>query len=316
METWLADVKGYVQTGCACSGPGHLGSVIKAVHITSVPPRVVAIKLLPRGDLVRTNRLAIQRQIKDYVALYHPFFIRLRELFLTPSHLAIVMEYADGRDLEILIRKEGRLIEQMARWIFQQLIIALDFSHHVGVGMRDLRLENILLDRMGRNTIRPIVKICDFSYIKRETSLEATLGDLTLGDPASSAAKEADTWSCGVILYRMLYGKVPSFAAELTAADYKVLQDVQLSAECRDILKRLLTPNSAERICIEDIKRHAWYLKDLPDGALEMNDFYVTAVSQMRLQECNAGIDSIVDQAQDCEALSAAGIQHCTISRI
>jgi hypothetical protein len=60
---------------------------------------------------------------------------------------------------------------------------------------------------------------------------------------------------------------------------------VQLSAECRDILKRLLTPNSAERICIEDIKRHAWYLKDLPDGALEMNDFYVTAVSQMRLQE-------------------------------
>ena len=55
--------------------------------------------------------------------------------------------------------------------------------------MRDLRLENILLDRMGRNTIRPIVKICDFSYIKRETSLEATLGDLTLGDPASSAAK-------------------------------------------------------------------------------------------------------------------------------
>jgi serine/threonine-protein kinase SRK2 len=53
------------------------------------------------------------------------------QLFLTPSHLAIVMEYADGRDLEILIRKEGRLIEQMARWIFQQLIIALDFSHHV-----------------------------------------------------------------------------------------------------------------------------------------------------------------------------------------
>lgn len=54
------------------------------------------------------------------------------QVFLTPTHLAIAMEYAQGGDLfnyTLGHRPHGRLAEQQARWIFQQLIIGLDYSH-------------------------------------------------------------------------------------------------------------------------------------------------------------------------------------------
>ncbi len=53
-------------------------------------------------------------------------------MFLTPTHLAIAMEYAQGGDLfnyTLGHRPHGRLAEQQARWIFQQLIIGLDYCH-------------------------------------------------------------------------------------------------------------------------------------------------------------------------------------------
>lgn len=54
------------------------------------------------------------------------------QVFLTPTHLAIAMEYAQGGDLfnyTLGHRPHGRLAEQQARWIFQQLIIGLDYCH-------------------------------------------------------------------------------------------------------------------------------------------------------------------------------------------
>ena len=53
------------------------------------------------------------------------------QVFLTRTHLAIVMEYAQGGDLfrYVLRRKAARLAEPQARWLFQQMVIALDFCH-------------------------------------------------------------------------------------------------------------------------------------------------------------------------------------------
>ena len=53
------------------------------------------------------------------------------QVFLTSTHLAIAMEYAQGGDLfrYVLRHKGARLAEAQARWIFQQLVIGLDFCH-------------------------------------------------------------------------------------------------------------------------------------------------------------------------------------------
>ena len=66
------------------------------------------------------------------VLLYsHPHVIGFRECFLTSKHLAIVMEYVAGGNLHQLVNRQGGLSEKLARWFFQQLIVALDYCHKV-----------------------------------------------------------------------------------------------------------------------------------------------------------------------------------------
>jgi serine/threonine-protein kinase SRK2 len=112
-------------------------------------------------------------------------------------------------------RPGHRVSEAQARWLFQQLIIALDFCHKRGVANRDLKLENLLLD--ASNTALPCLKICDFGYSKHEMNSSAKTGvgtaiymapEVILGDDVYDA-KKADLWSTGIILYAMLFGRYP-----------------------------------------------------------------------------------------------------------
>lgn len=66
----------------------------------------------------------------------HPNIVQLHEVFLTPEHLGIVSEYAPGGDLVDYIERHNMaydraLMESEARWLFQQLIVAVDYCHQV-----------------------------------------------------------------------------------------------------------------------------------------------------------------------------------------
>ncbi|KAK9918091.1 hypothetical protein WJX75_001144 [Coccomyxa subellipsoidea] len=325
LGNYLAGIKHYVQIGCL--GHGTFGIVIKALDLRSDPPTEVAIKLLPRGDFVKNYQLYVRREIQNQSSLRHPLIVSLREVFLTPTHLAIAMEYAQGGDLfnyTLGHRPHGRLAEQQARWIFQQLIIGLDYSHRRGVANRDLKLENLLLDRDGRDGTRPLLKICDFGYSKHEQNSSAKTGvgtpvymapEVILGE-SKYDAKKADIWSCGVILYAMLYGKYPfdakeaRFARKIVTADYKLLPEVEVSMDCLDILTRVLVASPGDRMSMDEIKTHAWFLKGLPPGALEMNDFLLQGLANQ--EEYHTKIDAIVDQAQH-PGSSAEGAWFCTL---
>lgn len=73
--------------------------------------------------------------------------MQFKEVFLTPRYLGIAMEYAAGGDMfEFFVRNKAfagglGLAEDLARWFFQQLIIALDFTHKKGIANRDIKLE-------------------------------------------------------------------------------------------------------------------------------------------------------------------------------
>ena len=74
----------------------------------------------------------------------HPHIVEFYEVFLTPKDLGVVMEYVDGVDLhEYMTVMGGVLSEDFARFIFQQLILALDFCHRKGLGHRDIKLANV-----------------------------------------------------------------------------------------------------------------------------------------------------------------------------
>lgn len=93
----------------------------------------------------------------------------------------------------------------------------------------------------------------------------------------------ADIWSCGIILYAMLFGRYPfnarerDYAKKIVKAEYVLPSDIPVSRECADLLTRVLVAKPSERLPMDAIKMHPWFIQDLPKDALFMNEFYLRA---------------------------------------
>ncbi|GAA0173067.1 non-receptor serine/threonine protein kinase [Lithospermum erythrorhizon] len=240
-----------------------------------------AIKYIERGKKIDEN---VQREIINHRSLRHPNIIRFKEVLLTPTQLAIVMEYASGGELFAKICSAGRFSEDEGRFFFQQLISGVSYCHSMEICHRDLKLENTLLD----GSASPQVKICDFGYSK--SGLLHSQPKSTVGTPAYIApevlsrkeydGKIADMWSCGVTLYVMLVGAYPFEDPEdpknfrktierIMSAQYSIPDYVRISADCRHLLSRIFVANPSKRITIPEIKKHPWFLKNYPKGLIE-----------------------------------------------
>ncbi|XP_023926016.1 serine/threonine-protein kinase SAPK3 isoform X2 [Quercus suber] len=243
---------------------------------------LVAVKYIERGKKIEEN---VQREIINHRSLRHPNIVRFKEVLLTPTHLAIVMEYAAGGELFERICSAGRFSEDEARFFFQQLISGVSYCHAMEICHRDLKLENTLLD--GSPT--PRLKICDFGYSK--SALLHSQPKSTVGTPAYIApevlqrkeydGKIADVWSCGVTLYVMLVGAYPFEDPEdprnfrktigrIMSVQYSIPDYVRVSADCRQLLSRIFVANPAKRITLPEIKRHPWFMKNLPIELIEI----------------------------------------------
>ncbi|KAL2060097.1 hypothetical protein VTL71DRAFT_9919 [Oculimacula yallundae] len=207
----------------------------------------VAIKLI-RRDSVGTNptRLAkIYREIAILREISHPNIVRLHEMVETEKQIGIILEYASGGELFDYILNHRYLKDNAARRLFAQLVSGVGYLHKKGIVHRDLKLENLLLDRNRNiiitdfgfaNTFNPDDELGDEieynlasrDYVKRK-ELDKVLpgghrrGDLmqtSCGSPCYAApelvvsdslytGRKVDVWSCGVILYAMLAGYLP-----------------------------------------------------------------------------------------------------------
>ena len=207
----------------------------------------VAIKLIRREVLGSnpTRLPKIYREISILRDLAHPNIVRLHEMVETDRHIGIIMEYASGGELFDHILNNRYLKDNSARRLFAQLISGVGYLHKKGIVHRDLKLENLLLDR-NRNII-----ITDFGFANtfdptdelseeieynltnkdfvKKTRLDkpnakgTRRGDLmqtSCGSPCYAApelvvsdslytGRKVDVWSCGVILYAMLAGYLP-----------------------------------------------------------------------------------------------------------
>lgn len=243
--------------------------------------QLVAVKYIERGEKIDEN---VQREIINHRSLRHPNIIRFKEVILTPTHLAIVMEYASGGELFERICNAGRFSEDEARFFFQQLISGVSYCHSMQVCHRDLKLENTLLD----GSTAPRLKICDFGYSK--SSVLHSQPKSTVGTPAYIApevllkkeydGKVADVWSCGVTLYVMLVGAYPfedpdepknfrKTIQRILGVQYSIPDYVHISPECQDLISRIFVANPATRITIPEIRNHPWFLKNLPADLMD-----------------------------------------------
>ncbi|KAI4303288.1 hypothetical protein MLD38_038937 [Melastoma candidum] len=236
---------------------------------------LLAVKYIERGRKIDEN---VRREIINHRSLRHPNIIRFKEVCLTPTHLAIVMEYAAGGELFQRICSAGRFSEDEARFFFQQLISGVSYCHSMEICHRDLKLENTLLD----GSPIPRVKICDFGYSK--SGLLHSQPKSKVGTPAYIApeiisrqeydGKIADVWSCGVTLYVMLVGSYPfedpddpwnfrKTIEKIVTVQYEIPGYIRLSRECRHLLSLIFVANPSKRITIPEIKRHPWFRKHL-----------------------------------------------------
>lgn len=207
----------------------------------------VAIKLIRRESLgTNPSRLPkIYREISILETLLHPNIVKLHEMVETSQFIGIILEYASGGELFDYILTHRYLKDNTARKLFAQLISGVGYLHKKGIVHRDLKLENLLLDRNRNiiitdfgfaNTFDPRDELGDEiehnltnrDYVKK-MNLEQVRngtrrGDLmatSCGSPCYAApelvvtdslytGRKVDVWSCGVIL---VYLAVPTIAS-------------------------------------------------------------------------------------------------------
>nr|XP_027094707.1 serine/threonine-protein kinase SAPK1-like isoform X2 [Coffea arabica] len=271
-----------------------------------------AVKFIERGQKIDEH---VQREIMNHRSLKHPNIIRFKEVLLTPTHLAIVMEYAAGGELFARICNAGRFNEDEARFFFQQLISGVSYCHSMQICHRDLKLENTLLD----GSLAPRVKICDFGYSK--SAVFHSQPKSTVGTPAYIAPE--------VLSKKEYDGK------RILTVHYSIPDYVRISVECRHLLSRIFVANPEKRINIAEIKRHPWFLQNLPvevmeAGSLQSNDINtpaqsieeVLAITQeaRKLEVAKAGLLSLgsmdlddLDDADLEEDTEASGDFVCSI---
>ena len=200
-------------------GRGGMGVVYRA-HQPSLD-RTVAIKLLSSDligdpDGVRRFRL----EAKSVAKLNHPNITQVYDIEEEENLIYLVMEYVDGESLDGLITKSV-LTESRCLKIVADIADALHFAHEKGIVHRDVKPANVLMTSDGR------VKVADFGLaylIDREGGTTRT--GFLVGSPNYMSPEQAtgqkidrrsDIYSLGVVLFRMLTGRVP-FVAESSHA--------------------------------------------------------------------------------------------------
>lgn len=267
-----------------------------------------AVKYIERGQKIDEN---VQREIINHSSLKHPNIVQFKEVFLTPTHLAIVMEYAAGGELFERICTAGRFSEDEGRFFFQQLISGVSYCHSMEICHRDLKLENTLLD----GSAAPRLKICDFGYSK--SAVLHSQPKSTVGTPAYIApevlsrkeydGKVADVWSCGVTLYVMLVGAYPfedpdeprnfrKTIGRILSVNYSIPDYVRVSIQCIHLLSRIFVANPEKRITISEIKNHPWFLYNLPIDLLSAE---YGNVNNIDLNNPSQGVEDIVAIIQE-----------------
>ena len=212
-------------------GRGGMGAVYKARQ--PALDRFVALKLLPPESVAGpgfTERF--NREARALARLNHPNIVVIHEFGQAGGLPYFLMEFVDGLNLRQL-EQAGRLPAREALAIIPQICEALQFAHDAGIVHRDVKPENILIDKGGR------VKIADFGIAKMmgvEGGEAATATSQAIGTPHYMAPEQvehpetvdhrADIYSLGVVLYEMLTGELP--LGKFAAPSRRVRVDVRL----------------------------------------------------------------------------------------
>lgn len=249
----------------AVVGTGGMAVVYRAYD--RVRKQTVALKVLRpeyESDVEFVRRFSREAEAASKVS--HENIANLLDVGIDGDVRYIVMEFVDGQTLKEMIREQGRIKPDQALRMTIRILAAVDHAHRNGIVHRDIKPQNILVDRQGH------VKVADFGIARLKTSqttlVEGENGASALGSvhyfsPEQArgevADEKSDLYSVGVVLYEMLTGQVPfdgetsvSVALKHVSEEpksmrlyqsgiSKALDEVVMRALCKDASKRYQT---------------------------------------------------------------------------
>ncbi|KAG9033336.1 Protein kinase [Tulasnella sp. UAMH 9824] len=250
-------------------GEGTFGKVKLAIH--SLTGHKVAMKFISKAKInAMKMRTRVSREVEYLRMLRHPHIIKLYEVISTPTDIIMVIEYAGGELFNYIV-EHGKMSESQARRFFQQIMTAISYSHQLKIVHRDLKPENVLLDENLN------VKIVDFGLSNIMTDgdfLKTSCGSPNYAAPEVISGKlyagpEIDVWSCGVILYVMLCGRLPFEDENVPQLFHKISSGIYhlptyLSPDAKSIIQGMLAVDPVKRLTVPEILSLPWFNVDLP----------------------------------------------------
>ncbi|EGG10121.1 uncharacterized protein MELLADRAFT_51841 [Melampsora larici-populina 98AG31] len=287
-------------------GHGSFGKVKLARH--KLTRLHVAMKFLSKKKiLTQEMRDRVKREIEYLSFLRHPHIIKLYDVIQDNTDIVMVIEYLKGELFDYIVQV-GKMPEQDARRFFQQIICAVEYCHIHNIVHRDLKPENLLLDHNLN------VKIADFglSNIMRDGDfLKTSCGSPNYAAPEVISGKlyagpEIDIWSCGVILFVMLCGRLPFDDDHIPMLFKKINSGLyslppHLSPGARHLLSRMLVVDVNKRITIPEIRKLDWFNEDLPEYLKRDNRPANTSPDESRKSSVSESVEPAPSPCHDFE---------------
>ncbi|TFK51778.1 Pkinase-domain-containing protein [Heliocybe sulcata] len=268
-------------------GKGSSGRVRIARHART--GQYAAVKIVSKNAILESRMslddleneadrilMAIEREIVIMKLIDHPSILRLYDVWETSNELYLILEYVEGGELFEYLCDKGKLSTSEALDYFQQVISAVDYCHRFNIAHRDLKPENLLLDKNKK------IKVADFGMAAWQKNGASSLLQTACGSPHYAAPEvimgksyngfSSDIWSCGVVLYALLAGRLPFDDEDLGTLLAKVkigkfTMPNSFDPLAKDLISRMLEKDTAKRITMAEILQHPFYNMEKPKTA-------------------------------------------------